>query len=53
MRLIIAHARPLKVKAAGGVKTFEMAKKMLALGVDRIGTSSAKEIVKNEINEIK
>lgn len=53
MRLIIAHARPLKVKAAGGVKTFEMVKKMLALGVDRIGTSSAKEIVKNEINEIK
>ena len=53
MRLIIAHAKPLKVKAAGGVKTLEMAKKMIALGVDRIGTSSAKEIVKNEINSNK
>ena len=53
MRLIIAHAKPLKVKAAGGVKTLEMAKKMIALGVDRTGTSSAKEIVKNEINSNK
>ena len=53
MRLIIAHAKPLKVKAAGGVKTLEMAKKMIALGVDRIGTSSAREIVKNEINSNK
>jgi len=53
MRLIIAHAKPLKVKAAGGVKTLEMAKKMIALGVDRIGTSSAKEIVKNEIKSNK
>jgi deoxyribose-phosphate aldolase len=53
MRLIIAHAKPLKVKAAVGVKTLEMAKKMIALGVDRIGTSSAKEIVKNEINSNK
>jgi deoxyribose-phosphate aldolase len=53
MRLIIAHAKPLKVKAAGGVKTLQKAKQMIALGVDRIGTSSAKEIVKNEINKNK
>tara|TARA_B110000879_G_scaffold67525_1_gene94532 strand:+ start:9002 stop:9754 length:753 start_codon:yes stop_codon:yes gene_type:complete len=50
MRLIIVHSKPLKVKAAGGIKTFQMAEQMIALGVDRIGTSSAKEIVKNEIN---
>ena len=53
MRMIIAHAKPLKVKAAGGVKTHEMARQMIALGVDRIGTSSAKEIVKNVINSNK
>tara|TARA_B110000091_G_scaffold210854_1_gene254443 strand:- start:1679 stop:2431 length:753 start_codon:yes stop_codon:yes gene_type:complete len=53
MQLIISHAKPLKVKAAGGVKTHQMAKQMIALGVDRIGTSSAKEIVKNEINSNK
>ena len=53
MQLIIAHAKPLKVKAAGGIKTLEMAKQMIALGVDRIGTSSAREIVKNEINSNK
>ncbi|MDA9235430.1 deoxyribose-phosphate aldolase, partial [Polaribacter sp.] len=53
MQLIIAHAKPLKVKASGGVKTLEMAKQMIALGVDRIGTSSAREIVKNEINSNK
>ena len=53
MQLIIAHAKPLKVKASGGIKTLEMAKQMIALGVDRIGTSSAREIVKNEINSNK
>ena len=53
MQLIIANAKPLKVKAAGGLKTYQMAKQMIALGVDRIGTSSAKEIVKNKINSNK
>ena len=47
------EAKPLKVKASGGIKTLEMAKQMIALGVDRIGTSSAREIVKNEINSNK
>jgi deoxyribose-phosphate aldolase len=50
MQLIVANAKPLKVKAAGGVKDYQAAKKMIALGVDRIGTSSSKEIIIQEIN---
>ena len=34
-----------KVKAAGGVKTYEDAKKMIDLGVSRIGTSSGVKII--------
>lgn len=45
MKLIVAHAKPLKVKAAGGVKNYAQAKKMIELGVDRIGTSSALQIM--------
>lgn len=45
MMLISKNAKPLKIKAAGGVKDYEMAIKMLSLGVDRIGTSSSKEII--------
>ena len=45
IKLMYEHARPLKIKAAGGVKTKEDAIKMIALGVQRIGTSSAKTIV--------
>lgn len=41
MQLIIAHAKPLKIKAAGGIKSYEDAIKMITLGVSRIGTSSA------------
>lgn len=44
MKLIAAHARPLKIKAAGGVRDYITATKMIELGVDRIGTSSSKEI---------
>jgi deoxyribose-phosphate aldolase len=50
MQLIIGNAKPLKIKAAGGVRDYQMAKKMIAIGVDRIGTSSAKEIVTKENN---
>jgi len=35
------------VKASGGVKNLEMAKKMLAAGANRIGTSAGVAIVKN------
>ena len=51
MKLIIENAKPLKVKAAGGVRDLETAIKMIELGVDRIGTSSAKEILQNTQNK--
>lgn len=35
-----------KVKAAGGIKTAEDAKKMVAAGASRLGTSSGVEIIK-------
>lgn len=48
MTLIAKNAKPLKIKAAGGVKDYETALKMIALGVDRIGTSSSKVIINKE-----
>ena len=50
MKLIAENSKPLKIKAAGGVRDYETAVKMVALGVDRIGTSSSKEIVNKEQN---
>ncbi|QTD36564.1 deoxyribose-phosphate aldolase [Polaribacter batillariae] len=48
MKLIIENAKPLQIKAAGGVKDYKTAVKMINLGVDRIGTSSSKAIVTKE-----
>ena len=50
MQLIAENAKPLKIKAAGGVRDYETAVKMINLGVDRIGTSSSKQIVNKEDN---
>ena len=36
----------LKIKASGGIKTYEDAKKMIENGADRLGTSSSVEITK-------
>ncbi len=44
MELISEHAKPLSIKAAGGVRNYQDAVKMIELGVSRIGTSSAKAI---------
>ncbi len=44
MKLIAENSKPLKIKAAGGVRDYGTALKMISLGVDRIGTSSSKEI---------
>lgn len=44
MELIVDNAKPLPAKAAGGVRNYEDAVKMVNLGVTRIGTSSAKVI---------
>ena len=48
IQLMLDHAGVLPVKASGGVKTAEDAEKMIALGVKRIGTSSALAIVNGE-----
>lgn len=50
MQLIAENAKPLKIKAAGGVRDYKTAVKMIDLGVDRIGTSSSKQIVNKEDN---
>jgi len=44
MELIVENAKPLPAKAAGGVRDFNDALKMVEMGVTRIGTSSAKAI---------
>jgi len=49
VKIMVENSKPLQIKAAGGVKTKEEAIEMIRLGVTRIGTSSAKEIV-NEIS---
>lgn len=43
--LMLENARPLPVKAAGGIRDRETALEMIQLGVKRLGTSSAKTIV--------
>ncbi|PZR21777.1 MAG: deoxyribose-phosphate aldolase, partial [Flavobacterium psychrophilum] len=48
IKLMLENAYPLPVKAAGGVRTLEEARQMIAIGVKRIGTSSAKAIVSGE-----
>jgi deoxyribose-phosphate aldolase len=45
IKIMSDNAKPLKIKAAGGVKTKDDVLKMITLGVQRIGTSSAKHIV--------
>ncbi len=51
IRLMLENSGSLSVKASGGVRTKEEAEKMIALGVKRIGTSSAKQIVSGEKTE--
>ncbi len=45
--LMMENANPLPVKAAGGIRNRKDAEEMIALGVKRLGTSSAKAIVEN------
>jgi len=45
IKIMIENSFPLPVKAAGGVRNVEEAKQMIELGVQRIGTSSAKNLV--------
>lgn len=46
--LMLENATPLPVKAAGGVRNYEEALKMIQLGVKRIGTSAAKAIIQGQ-----
>lgn len=48
IRIMLDHAGKLPVKAAGGVRTPEDAEKMISMGVQRIGTSSAKALISNK-----
>ena len=48
VKMMLDHAGKLSVKASGGVKTPEDARKMIEMGVKRIGTSSALALTKNE-----
>jgi deoxyribose-phosphate aldolase len=45
IKLILENAGELSVKASGGVRSTEEAKKMIEMGVKRIGTSSAFQII--------
>jgi len=51
MEIIKEHASPLAIKAAGGVRSYEDAVKMVEMGVERIGTSSAKKIADGKTAE--
>lgn len=48
IQIMLDNAGKLPVKAAGGVRTPEDAEKMISMGVKRIGTSSALNLIKNE-----
>lgn len=48
IKIMLENAGKLPVKAAGGVRTPEEAEYMISIGVKRIGTSSAKALIKNE-----
>lgn len=45
VELMLDHAGKLPVKAAGGVKTPADAERMIRMGIQRIGTSSAKALI--------
>ncbi len=45
IRIMLENAGRLPVKAAGGVRTPEEAEKMVEMGVQRIGTSSALALI--------
>jgi len=45
VRLLRKHAGPMRVKASGGIRTYDDAAAMIDAGADRIGTSSGVSIV--------
>ncbi len=53
LKLMVAHADGMKVKAAGGVKTLDQALAVIATGTVRIGTRSSKEILLDAVERDK
>lgn len=51
IKLMVQNAGSLSVKASGGIRTREDAVRMIELGVRRIGTSSAKQIVSGKMGD--
>lgn len=51
VRLLREHCSPLvSVKASGGIRSFDDAQRMVALGATRLGTSSTKAIAAGELS---
>ena len=49
VKLMRTHLPPsVKIKASGGIRTYEFAKELIHAGADRLGCSSSVEIVKRE-----
>ena len=51
VKLMLSRAGTMKVKASGGIRNYETAKKYIDLGVSRIGTSSGISIKTHNINK--
>ena len=51
IQIMKENAGPLPIKAAGGVRSYEDAVKMIGLGVTRIGTSSALSLMQKKSSE--
>lgn len=47
---MVKNGSPLLIKASGGVRNLEAVVEMIELGVSRIGTSSALNIVNGKTN---
>lgn len=50
VKLMVENASPLLIKASGGVRNLQEVEAMIELGVSRIGTSSALNILKGKTN---
>ena len=48
VKMMLENSFPLPVKAAGGIRNYQEAMQMIRLGVKRIGTSSANQIITGE-----
>lgn len=53
VRLMKREAKKIKIKAAGGIRTFDFALELIKEGAERIGTSTGIEIVKEAIQRFK